>query len=115
MFDHLLPSCAHATWHAQGEVGQDGLDVSTVTFSIKSVSHRTNSGNFLIIGASTATVIALTWGGIEKPWTSAPVLACLILGLLGLVAFVVYEALVPKYPVVSMIAGHIHLTNSLVS
>ena len=58
------------------------------------------SGNMLIIGASTATVIALTWGGIEKPWTSAAVLVPLILGLVGLVAFVAYEALIPEYPVV---------------
>ncbi|KAI0051607.1 MFS general substrate transporter [Auriscalpium vulgare] len=52
-------------------------------------------GNLLIISSSTSVVIALTWGGIEFPWTSARVLVPLILGLLGLIAFIVPLMLVP--------------------
>ncbi|KAI0308846.1 iron permease [Amylostereum chailletii] len=57
-------------------------------------------GNAPVIAATTSCCIALTWSGIEHAWSSAPVLVPLILGLLGLAAFIIYEALVPKYPVV---------------
>jgi len=35
--------------------------------------------------------VALTWAGIEHPWGSAQVLTPLLIGLAGLVAFVLYE------------------------
>ncbi|GJE88951.1 MFS general substrate transporter [Phanerochaete sordida] len=57
-------------------------------------------GNALVISSSSALVIALTWGGVQHPWGSAQILAPLVLGLVGLGAFVVYEALVAKEPLV---------------
>jgi hypothetical protein len=60
-----------------------------------------SSGTLLIVGSTTAVVIALTWSGVQYPWSSVHVLVPLILGLLGLVAFVVYEAFVPQFPLVS--------------
>ncbi|KAI0667901.1 Mfs1.2 [Trametes maxima] len=50
-------------------------------------------GNLLVIASTTAVVIGLTWGGVQYPWSSANVLAPLIIGLCGLVFFFVYEAL----------------------
>ncbi|KAF7355674.1 Iron permease [Mycena sanguinolenta] len=58
------------------------------------------SGNILVIAATTSTVIALTWGGIQFPWGSANVLVPLILGMVGLVGFFVYEGFYAKYPMV---------------
>ncbi|EKM52338.1 uncharacterized protein PHACADRAFT_126077 [Phanerochaete carnosa HHB-10118-sp] len=57
-------------------------------------------GNALIIGSSTAVVIALTWGGVQHPWGSAQILVPLIIGLLGLLLFLLYEAKVAKHPLV---------------
>ncbi|KAG8951997.1 hypothetical protein FRC04_005330 [Tulasnella sp. 424] len=57
-------------------------------------------GNAIIIVATTITIIALTWAGVQHSWGSAAVLVPLILGLLGIGAFFVYEAKVPIEPVV---------------
>ncbi|KAL5536448.1 hypothetical protein ACEPAF_270 [Sanghuangporus sanghuang] len=60
------------------------------------------TGNTIIVASTTSVVLALTWGGIEFPWSSAKVLVPLILGLAGLVAFVIYEAKVPEAPLVPL-------------
>ena len=52
------------------------------------------------MGSTTSIVIALTWGGIQFPWGDARVLVPLIVGLVGIVVFIVYEAKVPKEPLV---------------
>ncbi|KAJ7833677.1 major facilitator superfamily domain-containing protein [Mycena leptocephala] len=57
-------------------------------------------GNLLVVAATTATVLGLTWGGIQFPWGSANVLVPLILGLVGLVGFFVYEGRYARYPMV---------------
>ncbi|KAI0677757.1 MFS general substrate transporter [Trametes maxima] len=49
-------------------------------------------GNILVIGGTTLCTIALTWGGIVAPWNSARVLALLIVGLVVLGIFLVWEA-----------------------
>ena len=36
-------------------------------------------------------VIALTWGGVRYPWSSVHTLTPLVLGLVGLVFFLIYE------------------------
>ena len=59
------------------------------------------SGNLLCIGSTTAFVIGLTWGGVTHPWSSASVLVPLIVGAVGLVVFVAYEAIFAKEPIVS--------------
>ncbi|KAI5114854.1 hypothetical protein M0805_000620, partial [Coniferiporia weirii] len=56
-------------------------------------------GNALVIASTTCVVLALTWGGVMHPWTSANVLVSLILGLIGLGGFICYEVYVPDYPV----------------
>ncbi|KAL0954049.1 hypothetical protein HGRIS_005201 [Hohenbuehelia grisea] len=60
-------------------------------------------GNFFLIAATTSCVIALTWSGIQFSWASAQVLVPFIIGLCGLVGFLVYEAIVPKHPVVPFV------------
>ncbi|GJE93651.1 MFS general substrate transporter [Phanerochaete sordida] len=57
-------------------------------------------GNFLIIAASSSCVIGLTWAGVEYSWTSTQVLVPLIVGLVGIVGFFVYEATLAKEPLV---------------
>ncbi|KAJ3001773.1 hypothetical protein NUW54_g6220 [Trametes sanguinea] len=52
-------------------------------------------GNAIIIAGTTLALIALTWGGVTYPWSSAHVLAVLIIGAILIVVFFVYEAFVP--------------------
>ncbi|OJJ99623.1 hypothetical protein ASPACDRAFT_60463 [Aspergillus aculeatus ATCC 16872] len=49
-------------------------------------------GNLLLVGAIVSILIALSWGGTRYPWSSGHVLAPLIIGLLGVPAFVLYQA-----------------------
>ncbi|KAI0327038.1 iron permease [Cubamyces sp. BRFM 1775] len=55
-------------------------------------------GNFIIIAGTTLALLALTWGGIRYPWSSAHVLAPLILGGVLILTFFVYEHYVPIEP-----------------
>ncbi|GBE84300.1 Efflux pump FUS6 [Sparassis crispa] len=57
-------------------------------------------GNLLVIAATTSATIGLTWGGVQYPWSSARILVPLILGLCGLVAFLVFEAFIPKHAII---------------
>jgi hypothetical protein len=61
------------------------------------------SGNAIIVASSTAVVIGLSWGGVQFSWSSARVLVPLILGLLGFLAFGMYEAYVASHPIVRFI------------
>ncbi|CCM04080.1 uncharacterized protein FIBRA_06239 [Fibroporia radiculosa] len=60
-------------------------------------------GNGLVIAATTSCVIALTWSGTQYAWSAVPVVVPLVLGLVGLAAFLVYEAIVPKTPLVPFV------------
>ncbi|KAK7059979.1 iron permease [Favolaschia claudopus] len=57
-------------------------------------------GNILVVGATTSTVLALTWGGIQFSWGSANILVPLIVGLCGLAVFLIYEARFAAHPMV---------------
>lgn len=48
-------------------------------------------GIFLFAGSIASLLIALTWGGDSYPWSSGRVIASLVVGCAGLVAFGVYE------------------------
>lgn len=77
------------------------LKVNTPRGSLKSKLLQMDwMGNFLIIASSSSTVIGLTWGGVKFPWTSAHVLVPLIVGLLGLVGSMAYEATLARVPLV---------------
>ncbi|KAH9962046.1 major facilitator superfamily domain-containing protein [Russula compacta] len=60
-------------------------------------------GNLLVIGSTTSVVIGLTWGGVQYPWSSAHVLSPLIVGLIGLVVFAIYETYLCKPPIVPIV------------
>lgn len=53
-------------------------------------------GILIFVGSLTSLLIALTWGGSTYAWNSKQVLASLIVGCLGLVAFGLYETFVVK-------------------
>jgi Fungal trichothecene efflux pump (TRI12) len=50
-------------------------------------------GNAIIIASSTAVRLALTYGGARHPWSSWRVIVPMVLGLVGLVFFALYESL----------------------
>ncbi|KAJ7641556.1 iron permease [Roridomyces roridus] len=64
------------------------------------LKHMDWIGNSIIVASTTSVVIGLTWAGIQFSWSSAQVLAPLILGILGLVGFLVYEARFTEFPIV---------------
>nr|GAT49272.1 iron permease [Mycena chlorophos] len=57
-------------------------------------------GNALIVSSTTSIVIALTWGGTVFAWSSVKVLLPLIIGFVGIGAFIVYEAFVPRFQII---------------
>lgn len=48
-------------------------------------------GNFVLIGAVTAILLALAWGGTKFSWSSWRILLPLIMGFLGLVGFAIIQ------------------------
>ncbi|KAH9921355.1 MFS general substrate transporter [Fomitopsis serialis] len=59
-------------------------------------------GNALVMGSTTAIVIGMTWGGVDYAWSSAQVLVPLIVGGVGLVLFLLYEALWARNPLIPL-------------
>ncbi|TDL19134.1 iron permease [Rickenella mellea] len=59
-------------------------------------------GNMLIIAGSTLAIVGMTFGGVRFPWTSAQVLAPLIIGLTLMAFFLLYEAKFAKNPTVPL-------------
>ncbi|KAJ7578651.1 Mfs1.2 [Mycena floridula] len=57
-------------------------------------------GNAIMIVSTTLLVIAITWDGVDFPWSSAHVLGTLIPGFLGLVLFFYYEAKFATHPII---------------
>ncbi|KAJ7598410.1 iron permease [Mycena floridula] len=55
-------------------------------------------GNAIVIAGTTLTYIGLAWGGFTYPWSSVKVLVPLVLGIILLVAFLLYEFKVPREP-----------------
>ena len=56
-----------------------------------------------MISSTVAYTIGLTWGGITAPWGSDTVLVPLVLGFVGLVVFIAYEATYATYPLVCIV------------
>ena len=54
----------------------------------------------LVIASTAAVVLALTWGGVQFPWSSAHILVPLLLGFAGLLAFMWYESRFAQIPLV---------------
>lgn len=59
-------------------------------------------GSVLFIGSTTRFLIPITWGGVSYAWDSWRVLAPLIIGIVGLAVFVVFEEYVAKEPLIRL-------------
>jgi MFS family permease len=60
-------------------------------------------GNFILIASTVSILVALTWGGPVYPWSDARVIAPIVVGILGLIGFVVYEGSgIPVEPVMPL-------------
>lgn len=85
-----------------------GLTFGMVVISLKALPKGTNSaakssiaridfaGNALLVTAITSILLALTWGGGQFPWSSWRTILPLVLGLVGLPLFLLYETRVPE-------------------
>ncbi|KAI9572008.1 major facilitator superfamily domain-containing protein [Boletus coccyginus] len=79
------------------------LDLPTPPGNYQDKLRRMNwIGNFLVVASTVAYTIGLTWGGATAPWGSATVLVPLVLGLVGLVVFISYEATIASHPLVPL-------------
>ena len=93
----LLESQGSRKWSIP-EVGKDWLDVCGKIHASWPKAYEASSGNIIIVASATSVLLGLTWGGVRSPWSSVSVLLPLILGLVGVIAFVVYEAFMPVEP-----------------
>ncbi|MCJ1402248.1 hypothetical protein MMC11_005468 [Xylographa trunciseda] len=59
-------------------------------------------GLFIFIAATTSFMIPITWGGVMFPWSSWQTLVPLIIGGIGLIAFVLYEKYVAAEPLLRL-------------
>ena len=53
-------------------------------------------GILLLAGSLASLIIGLTWGGTTYPWSSGRIIACLVVGCLGLLILGLYEAFLKK-------------------
>lgn len=59
-------------------------------------------GSVVFVGSVTAILIPITWGGVMYDWDSWRTLVPLLVGVVGLIAFVVYEQFVPQNPLIRL-------------
>ncbi|KAF2165013.1 hypothetical protein M409DRAFT_67678 [Zasmidium cellare ATCC 36951] len=59
-------------------------------------------GALLSLGGTTVLVLGLTWGGAQKPWNSAAVIASIVVGFFVSVAFVLWQWKGTKHPLVPL-------------
>lgn len=101
---HRLPETPHPSRKPDKQARTHGLVVSDVSGPYTEYLYLpgpSDSGNLLIIASTTSIVVGLTWGGVQFAWSSAHVLAPLIVGLSGVVFFFIYEAHWARNPIVS--------------
>ncbi|KAI1310357.1 putative multidrug resistance protein fnx1 [Xylaria venustula] len=66
------------------------------TVSLSSIKRVDFAGNALLATAITSILLALTWGGGQFPWSSWRTILPLVLGLVGLPLFLLFETRVPE-------------------
>ncbi|CUS12084.1 unnamed protein product [Tuber aestivum] len=77
------------------------------------LNHRTTSfleklkrvdwvGSVLFVASMMSLLIPITWGGVMYPWDHWRTLVPLVLGIVGLAGFVLYERLVAKEPLIHL-------------
>ncbi|RYP64785.1 hypothetical protein DL769_006530 [Monosporascus sp. CRB-8-3] len=68
------------------------LTLKPRTESLKAKLQRVDwLGTVLFMGSATSFLVAITWGGIQKPWGSAATIAPLAVGVVGIAATLVWE------------------------
>ncbi|TVY82438.1 Efflux pump FUS6 [Lachnellula suecica] len=60
------------------------------------------TGSILLTASATSFVMAISWGNIMFPWSSWRTIVPLVLGIIGLFGFVLYEAKVPADPIIRL-------------
>ncbi|GAA5985219.1 hypothetical protein JCM10908_002573 [Rhodotorula pacifica] len=76
------------------------LDVKAPQSTLREKLEQMDFYNVIFVAAVTSLILALTWGGSTYAWSSGRVLAPLILGIVGIVAFIFIERSFVKYPTV---------------
>jgi MFS family permease len=59
-------------------------------------------GGALFIGSTTSFLMALTWGGVEFPWSSFHTLTPLVIGLVGIFTTLAWEQWAAKKPLIRL-------------
>ncbi|KAI9735366.1 MAG: hypothetical protein M1818_006561 [Claussenomyces sp. TS43310] len=59
-------------------------------------------GMVLFVGGEVLFLMGINWGGGLYAWKSAQVIACIIVGFLLIIAFVLYEAYIPSDPLIPL-------------
>ncbi len=67
-------------------------------------------GGALSIPGTLLFMMGLQWGGYQYPWASPHVLVCLLLGLVLILAFIVWESKFAKFPMYVVIRLSSHLS-----
>ena len=58
------------------------------------------TGSIIFIGSTASFLVPLTWGGVLYPWNNWRTLVPMIVGIVGLVFFVVYSRYVAAEPLI---------------
>ncbi len=71
-------------------------------------------GNAIFIAATTSFLIPMTWGGVQYPWSSWHTLVPLLIGVAGIVGFIIYEKCVAAEPTIRLsLLGSYNMAYSL--
>lgn len=92
--------CSHARGLYRGEAQARRLAVSVALYQENCITDELNRGNLIIIAGTTLAIVGLAFGGIRFPWVSVQVLAPLIIGVVVIGLFIVYEKYIPSEPAV---------------
>ncbi|KAI0057350.1 MFS general substrate transporter [Artomyces pyxidatus] len=108
----VLAEEGHWRWSFYMIIPMTGLAISLFLLSYKSTTPAGSVwdkmkgldwfGTALVAGSSIATIIGLSWAGIQFTWSSPQTLVPLIIGAVGLVLFFVYEFMWAENPLVPL-------------
>jgi MFS family permease len=94
IFTVLRPELVRGTHHATGATRKSVLaGLSTIDYG----------GTVLFIFGAGLLILGVTWGGVHYPWTSAHVMAPLVIGGVLFVSFFIYEYLLEPGRLISRI------------
>ncbi|KAI0799693.1 iron permease [Irpex lacteus] len=57
-------------------------------------------GSAIVIGGTAAFLLALSWGGVQFPWSDPRTLVPLVVGIIALLGFMIYERSYAKDPII---------------